>query len=129
LSEEYLQTPKLIRVHDNPREYQHFGVWPKTIVAILMADRRRSKMQCIESMTHAPFQEYRINDGKVESRVLDFARQRKTGWTEVSPAQLSAHVKRNTKIARWLERKLGWRRLLRACVGLAPTETLTRQLS
>jgi hypothetical protein len=30
---------------------------------------------------------------------------------------LSSHVRGNTPVARWLERSLGWRRLLRACVG------------
>jgi hypothetical protein len=82
-------------------------------------------MQGLES-THASFHEYRINGGKVESRVLDFGRKRQTAWTEVSAAQLSSHVKRNTNIARWLEQNLGWRRLLRACVGLGPNE-LSRQ--
>jgi hypothetical protein len=78
-------------------------------------------MQREESVNHAPFQEYRIRDGKIESRVLDFGLGRKTGWREVSPAQLSSHVKRNTNVAQWLERNLGWRRLLRACVGLGST--------
>ena len=75
-------------------------------------------MQCEESLNHSPLQEYRINQGKVESRVLDFGFERHTAWREVSPAQLSSHVERNTNVARWLERNLGWRRLLRACVGL-----------
>lgn len=84
-------------------------------------------MHCLESVphapdtyapvTHTPIQEYRVNDGKVESRVLDYRREWQTGWTEVSAAQLSSHVKRNTKIAQWLEQELGWRGLLRACVG------------
>jgi hypothetical protein len=79
-------------------------------------------MQLVESMSHSPCQEYRINDGKVEARVLDYRSERKTSWREVSPAQLSRHVRGNTNVARWLERNLGWRRLLRACVGLGPTE-------
>jgi hypothetical protein len=86
-----------------------------------------SIMHCLESVphapvthasiTHAPIQEYRVNHGKVESRVLDYGRERETGWKELSPAQLSSHVKRNTKVAQWLEQELGWRGLLRACVG------------
>lgn len=82
-------------------------------------------VRLLESMSHSPFQEYRINDGRVESRVLDIGLKRQTAWREVSPAQLSSHVRcntRNTNVARWLERNLGWKRLLRACVGLAPTE-------
>ena len=83
-------------------------------------------MQLLEFMHHSPVKEYRINDGRVESRVIDFGHERKTGWREVSAAQLSSHVKRNTNVAQWLERNLGWRRLLRACVGLAPTELAER---
>jgi hypothetical protein len=64
-------------------------------------------MQLIESMNHSPVKEYRINEGKVEARVVDFALARKTGWREVSAAQLSSHVKRNTNVTRWLERNLG----------------------
>jgi hypothetical protein len=45
---------------------RNFGAGPTKVSATLA--------QCIESMIHAPFQEYRINNGKVESRVLDFAR-------------------------------------------------------
>lgn len=80
-------------------------------------------LQLLESMHHSPVKEYRINDGRVEARVLDYRSERKTSWREVSPAQLSSHVRGNTNVARWLERNLGWRRLLRACVGLEPTET------
>jgi hypothetical protein len=38
------------------------------------------------------------------------------GW-ELTPEQLCIHVRRNTAVARWVERTLGWRPLLRACVG------------
>jgi hypothetical protein len=66
--------------------------------------------------------EYRIRDGKVEARDLDKGRAKEEDWTEVSSEQLSTHVLRNTPTARWLERNLGWRRLLRACVGEEPSQ-------
>ena len=66
--------------------------------------------------------EYRIRDGKVEARDLDKGRAKEEDWTEVSSEQLSTHVLRNTPTARWLERNLGWRRLLRACVGEKPSQ-------
>ena len=66
--------------------------------------------------------EYRIRDGKVEARDLDKGRAKEEDWTEVSSEQLSTHVLRNTPTARWLERNMGWRRLLRACVGEEPSQ-------
>jgi hypothetical protein len=79
-------------------------------------------MELLESRSESPFDEYRINDGKVETRIPADRSESKTNWRRVSPEQLSRHVKDNTEVARWLERNLGWRRLLRACVGLEPNE-------
>jgi hypothetical protein len=64
-----------------------------------------------------PEKEYRIKDGRVEARALDRGSARDAIWRQLSPEQLSSHVRRNTVVARWLEQHLGWRRLLRACVG------------
>ena len=65
-------------------------------------------------------EEYRICNGRVE--VADLGQDRTTRaarvWRRLTPAQLSLHVERNTLVAQWLERRLGWRRLLRACLGL-----------
>jgi hypothetical protein len=61
--------------------------------------------------------EYRVRDGKIEARMLDGGPLDEADWTQVSSEQLSSHVLSNTAVARWLERNLGWRRLLRACVG------------
>jgi hypothetical protein len=74
--------------------------------------------QRLESINHhpRPRKEYRIKDGKVEARVLDRGTAHDV-WSELSPEQLSSHVRGNTPVARWLEQSLGWRRLLRACVG------------
>jgi hypothetical protein len=73
--------------------------------------------QFVEPIIHSPEsdEEYRIRNGKVEARVLGSGQD--SVWLELSPEQLSSHVRRNTPVARWLERSLGWRRLLRACVG------------
>jgi hypothetical protein len=84
-------------------------------------------MELLESMSESPFddhriEDYRINDGKVEARIRSDKSENKTAWRRVSPEQLSRHVKDNTAVARWLERNLGWRRLLRACVGFDPNE-------
>jgi hypothetical protein len=75
-------------------------------------------MELLDSVNHSPVKEYRINkNGKVEARMLDCDTEQGNDWAEVSPEQLSSHVKKNTVVARWLERNLGWRRLLQACVG------------
>jgi hypothetical protein len=66
-----------------------------------------------------PEREYRIKDGKVEAMVLHRGSVTNGVWRELSAEQLSSHVRRNTAVARWLEQRLGWRRLLRACVGQA----------
>jgi hypothetical protein len=71
----------------------------------------------LESMNHSAAREYRIRDGRVEAKSLDCG-DHENAWRELSPEQLSIHVRRNTPVARWLERTLGWRPLLRACVGL-----------
>ncbi len=73
----------------------------------------------VESINYCPEPEkqYRIKDGKVEARVLDRGSARHAVWRPLSPEQLSSHVRRNTAVARWLEQRLGWRWLLRACVG------------
>jgi hypothetical protein len=72
----------------------------------------------LESVSHVPVKEYRISaDGKIEARVLDGRREQDSAWKQVSPEHLSNHVRQNTAIARWLEQRLGWRRLLWACVA------------
>ena len=75
----------------------------------------------LESTSRSLAQEYRINDGRVEARVLSDGFEPEPTWWQLSPAQLSSHVKRNTEVARWLERSLGWQKLLWACVGEEPT--------
>jgi len=76
----------------------------------------------LESANLPAATEYRVRDGKVESRTLDSGSAHEEDWTQVSAEQLSSHVLCNTAVARWLERNLGWRRLLWACVGQEPNE-------
>ena len=79
----------------------------------------------LESVNGSPAKEYRIDDGNVEVRMLDpeDGSDRCTGsiWSRLTPEQLSIHVERNTVVAQWLERRLGWRHLLQACVGQEPS--------
>ena len=74
----------------------------------------------LESGNGSPAREYRIEDGNVEVRTLDAdgGSVRSTGsvWWRLTREQLRTHVEHNTVVAWWLERRLGWRRLLQACV-------------
>ena len=79
-------------------------------------------VQLLEFVDRFPVKEYRISDEKIETRILDGGSEQASDWRVVSSEQLSSHVKSNTALARWLERRLGWRRLLRACVGVEPTK-------
>jgi hypothetical protein len=83
-----------------------------------MAVSRRLR---IESDNGSPGKEYRVVDGHVEARSLapegEFDRQVQGAWSILTSDQLSLHVERNTVVAKWLEHRLGWRNLLRACVG------------
>ena len=79
-------------------------------------------MPLLEFADRFPVKEYRISDDKIEARIVAGGRDQDRDWRAVSSEQLSSHVKNNTAVARWLERNLGWRRLLRACVGLEPVK-------
>jgi hypothetical protein len=77
----------------------------------------------LESGDGSPTNEYRVEDGNVEVRTLDpegVSVRRTSVWLRLTPGQLSNHVERNTVVAQWLERRLGWRRLLQACVAQEP---------
>ena len=66
-----------------------------------------------------PAMEYRIADDHVDSRVLDSAAERNGGieapWQRLTPEQLRSHVLAGTVVARWLSRRMGVHRLIRAC--------------
>lgn len=69
--------------------------------------------------------EYRIENEIVEVRALDPNGQPDpqsgSDWQQLTPDQLAVHVERNTVVAQWLQRRLGWRRLLWACISQEPT--------
>lgn len=86
-----------------------------------------------ESEDLSTIEEYRVKDGKIEARIVnagisDERSAHEAEWTEVSAEQLSNHVLSNTDVARWLERNLGWRHLLRACVGQQANQDETNQM-
>ena len=62
-------------------------------------------------------EEYRICDELIEVRELQSPSGENSEWHQLTPEQLTDHVKRNTVVAQWLERRLGRRRLVRACLG------------
>src|SRR3984893_5173157 len=90
---------------------------------ILSGNRRvktmalRSMRLLLESGDGSPAKEYRIQDENVEVRTLDPG----SVWWRLTREQLSTHVEHNTVVAWWLERRLGWRRLLQACVEQEPS--------
>lgn len=78
--------------------------------------------QVLDSANLPPTKEYRIHDGTIEARILGAGSAQERDWTEVSSEPLSSHVQCNMAVARWLERNLGRRRLVRACVGQEPDD-------
>jgi len=66
-----------------------------------------------------PAVEYRIADDHVDSRVFGSAAERSGGieapWQRLTPEQLRSHVMAGTAVARWLSRRMGVHRLIRAC--------------
>src|SRR5579863_324317 len=73
----------------------------------------------LEPHNGAQIEEYRIDAGRVEVRSRaphnDYESPG-SGWRRLTAQQLRTHVERNTAVAQWLKRRLGWRRLLQACV-------------
>ena len=112
-----------VAVHNLRRTYQEDTVLSPNPTDVIfnhkvrgiMAESKRLRVESGERSAR----EYRIVDGRVEVRTLD--PERETGiecnWRQVTSDQLSAHVERNSVVAQWLERRMGWRNLLRACVG------------
>jgi hypothetical protein len=83
---------------------------------------------CLEAADDSASKQYRIDNGKVEVRTLHSDNgydPPESGWHRLTPQQLSTHVERNTVVAQWLERRLGWRRLLQACVSQEPHDWTT----
>jgi len=84
-----------------------------------------SKRLRLERTDGSSVKEYRIKNGIVEARTLDPYGQPDprigSDWQQLTPDQLAVHVERNTMVAQWLRRRLGWERLLGACISQEPT--------
>jgi hypothetical protein len=83
---------------------------------IALGERRKvSMLACnrlrIDPGDGSPVVDYRIENGCVESRSLETA----TEWHRLTPDELSSHVMAETVVAQWLHRRMGDRRLIRAC--------------
>lgn len=76
----------------------------------------------LEAADGCPREEYRIRGGQVEAR--DLQQDFHADWIALTPEQLREHVEHKTVLAQWLERRLGWRGLLRACVDECNLEFL-----
>jgi hypothetical protein len=65
----------------------------------------------------SPAMDYRIEDGFVEKRLVESGSDASSedGWRRLTPEELSAHVITDTVVAHWLSRRMGVRRLIRAC--------------
>ena len=65
----------------------------------------------------SPVVEFRIEEDRVESRDLSFEAggATETEWRRLSSDEISSHVMADTVLARWLRRRMGLYRLLRAC--------------
>jgi hypothetical protein len=74
----------------------------------------------IDPSDGSPTVDYRIEDGCVESRTLERGENgtiTEKGWQRLTPAELSSHVMADTVVARWLRRRMGVHRLIRACTS------------
>lgn len=70
----------------------------------------------IESSDSSPATEYRIDSGSIQVRTLTSGSGNGV-WRTLTPFKLRGHVERNTVVAQWLQHRIGWRRLLLACVA------------
>jgi len=88
---------------------------------LITVENKRLLIDSIDSNDHSPAKEYRIVGKSVEVRTLGTTLKcepdSQDAWWRLTPDQLRVHVERKTFMAQWLERRMGWRNLLRACVG------------
>jgi hypothetical protein len=73
----------------------------------------------LEAEDHSGVEEYRIYEGVIEVRKLERSGEPITddAWQRLTHTQLAKHVNDNTVVARWLRHRIGWQRLLRACIN------------
>jgi hypothetical protein len=78
----------------------------------------------LESPDSLAAREYRLHDGRVETRrqEAEMAYAPESYWQQLTPQQLSDHVRHSTVVSYWLQCRVGWRRLLQMCVAEDPYE-------
>ena len=59
--------------------------------------------------------DYRIEKGYVETRTLQADNAH--SWQRLTPDEITSHVMADTVVARWLRRRMGIHRLIRACTN------------
>jgi len=73
----------------------------------------------VDAGNGSPAQDYRIENGHVEMRVVDFDMEcgwkSHARWQRLTREQLSSHIMGDTVVARWLQRRMGVHSLIRAC--------------
>jgi hypothetical protein len=61
--------------------------------------------------------DYRLCDGSIEVRCGgSHSYAQESTWQRLTPEQLSEHVRHSDVVSKWLEHRVGWRRLLQMCV-------------
>lgn len=73
---------------------------------------------CIDPGNGSPALEYRVEENRIECRVVETGPEKseiEKPWKAVSSQELSSHVMSGTVVAHWLQRRIGYRRLLLAC--------------
>jgi len=61
----------------------------------------------------SPVVDYRIENDRVETRTLEAENEKP--WQRLTPEELTCQIMADTVVARWLRRRMGVHRLLRAC--------------
>ena len=73
----------------------------------------------LEAPDGSTVEEFRVSNGQIDTRQIRQPNERHSEpdgeWRQLTPEELSEHVRRNTAVSQWLKHRLGWRRLLRAC--------------
>ena len=89
-------------------------VWPRNEVRNMALEQMHLRLEATDGSNA---EEYRIYDGQVEVRRLQSSNYDDWSWHRLTPEQLTAHVNAKSVVAEWLKRRMGWRRLLRACLA------------
>lgn len=71
----------------------------------------------LDSADSFGLEEYRIYEGTIEVRRLARSSDNASddNWQRLTHGQVAEHVKKNTVVAQWLRKRIGWQRLLLAC--------------